>query len=290
MATRRQIAANRKNAKRSTGPRTGAGKARSAMNSARHGLLAQFHLIPGEDPQEFSKFAEEAGAVLKPQGAVEESYFDRWTKDTWLLNRLDNVQSALLLKEESLDDLSTDDIFSSLESLHVLSGRAFDKIQKIEKLMHEPRARSDGNKPAMDQNKRDAGSISDADMAEIERGAELESLKTLFIKHLNHRSSEMGLASNRAWSAQTPAKMDRGQGERDGPSADEVINRMARAFSRNRESVALALRYRAKIERSRDNALHELQRFQAARQGQVVAVPEMVDVNMNFTGKEENRG
>lgn len=288
-ATHKQRAANRKNAKRSTGPRSGAGKARSAMNSTRHGLCGQFHLISGENPQEFSKFKEEARAGLKPQGAVEESYCDRWTKDTWLLNRLDNVQSALLLKEESLDDMSLDDIFSYLESLHVLSGRAFDEIQKIEKLMHYPRARSDGNGPAMDQNKRDAGPISDADLAQIERGTELEALKTLFVKQLIPRASKMSSAPNKAWSAQTPAKIDRGQGESDGPSADEVINRMARAFSRNRESVALALRYRAKIERSRDNALHELQRFQAARHGQVVAVPEMVDVTVNFTGKEENR-
>lgn len=38
MATEKQIAANRANAKRSTGPRTFAGKCRSAQNAYRHGL------------------------------------------------------------------------------------------------------------------------------------------------------------------------------------------------------------------------------------------------------------
>ena len=38
MATERQIAANRRNARRSTGPRTPAGKARSSRNARRHGL------------------------------------------------------------------------------------------------------------------------------------------------------------------------------------------------------------------------------------------------------------
>ncbi|UVO27595.1 hypothetical protein [Bradyrhizobium arachidis] len=40
MATEKQIAANRKNAARSTGPRTISGKARSRMNALRHGLAA----------------------------------------------------------------------------------------------------------------------------------------------------------------------------------------------------------------------------------------------------------
>lgn len=40
MATDRQIAANRQNAKRSTGPRSRAGKKRSSRNSFRHGLAA----------------------------------------------------------------------------------------------------------------------------------------------------------------------------------------------------------------------------------------------------------
>lgn len=38
MASKRQIEANRKNAKQSTGPRTDAGKARASRNARRHGL------------------------------------------------------------------------------------------------------------------------------------------------------------------------------------------------------------------------------------------------------------
>jgi hypothetical protein len=40
MATERQIAANRRNARRSTGPRSAAGRKRSSRNSLRHGLAA----------------------------------------------------------------------------------------------------------------------------------------------------------------------------------------------------------------------------------------------------------
>ena len=41
VATEKQIAANRTNAKRSTGPKTATGKSRSSRNSFRHGLSLQ---------------------------------------------------------------------------------------------------------------------------------------------------------------------------------------------------------------------------------------------------------
>jgi hypothetical protein len=51
MATDKQIAANRRNAQLSTGPRTPEGKLRSASNALRHGLFSPKHFIhPGEDP------------------------------------------------------------------------------------------------------------------------------------------------------------------------------------------------------------------------------------------------
>jgi hypothetical protein len=54
MATDLQMAANRRNALLSTGPRSLAGKARSRMNAVSHGLTAQQTLLPGEDPAEYA--------------------------------------------------------------------------------------------------------------------------------------------------------------------------------------------------------------------------------------------
>ena len=50
MATDKQIAANRLNAKNSTGPRTDAGKRRSRRNAIRHGLTAETIIGVLEDP------------------------------------------------------------------------------------------------------------------------------------------------------------------------------------------------------------------------------------------------
>jgi hypothetical protein len=44
---------NRRNAARSTGPRTPEGKSRSRLNALKHGLTARTLVLPGEDPEAF---------------------------------------------------------------------------------------------------------------------------------------------------------------------------------------------------------------------------------------------
>ena len=55
MTTEKQLRANRKNAKKSTGPNTPEGKARSSKNALKHGLLARDAVLPGEDPADFDR-------------------------------------------------------------------------------------------------------------------------------------------------------------------------------------------------------------------------------------------
>ena len=52
MASEAQIAANRANAQRSTGPRTEEGKEKSARNALNHGLCAERVVIDEEDREE----------------------------------------------------------------------------------------------------------------------------------------------------------------------------------------------------------------------------------------------
>src|SRR4051812_21838494 len=65
-----RLAANRANSKRSTGPRSAAGKAVSKFNGLVHGMRAEADILPGEDPAELDRriaaWADELGAETGP--------------------------------------------------------------------------------------------------------------------------------------------------------------------------------------------------------------------------------
>ena len=71
MATRRQIEANRRNAQRSTGPRTRTGKAAAKLNSLKHGLLAEQPVLPDEDGAAFEALRRELAKQFDAVGVIE---------------------------------------------------------------------------------------------------------------------------------------------------------------------------------------------------------------------------
>lgn len=56
MATEAQILANRRNAQKSTGPRTPQGKAAVSQNAVKHGLLARQDVINLESQADFELY------------------------------------------------------------------------------------------------------------------------------------------------------------------------------------------------------------------------------------------
>ncbi len=58
MTSVKQIEANRRNAQKSTGPKTNEGKEVSRLNVLKHGLLAEMLLLPDENVEAFEQLRE----------------------------------------------------------------------------------------------------------------------------------------------------------------------------------------------------------------------------------------
>src|SRR4051812_30858292 len=72
MTSQKKIDANRRNAQKSTGPRTEEGKNRSRRNSLTHGLSGRV-VLPEDQARAVEARTAEYDAELKPEGA-----FERW--------------------------------------------------------------------------------------------------------------------------------------------------------------------------------------------------------------------
>ncbi len=96
MSTLAKIESNRRNAKRSTGPRTTEGKTRSSMNAVRHGLLSRQITLPDEDPDAFAEFLESMTGKLAPAGPLEEVLVERIAVIAWRLRRAVRLESGVI--------------------------------------------------------------------------------------------------------------------------------------------------------------------------------------------------
>jgi hypothetical protein len=63
--------ANRRNALKSTGPRTPEGKDAVRLNALRHGILSREILLPGEDEDALRELGERLRNELQPVGELE---------------------------------------------------------------------------------------------------------------------------------------------------------------------------------------------------------------------------
>ena len=99
-----QLRANRENAKRSTGPRTEAGKARSSRNSFSHGVYsALFGLYCKPECQaeifpEYMRLRRDYRDFFRPESGPEEQLVDELVNVTWRRSQ------TYALREEMLKD------------------------------------------------------------------------------------------------------------------------------------------------------------------------------------------
>ena len=99
MTTKIQIEANRRNATKSTGPRTPKGKAHSSRNALKHGLLAEQVIIVGENVNELSDLEQRLTAEYRPAGVLERELVNQMVASLWRLYRLRKVEAGIFAQQ-----------------------------------------------------------------------------------------------------------------------------------------------------------------------------------------------
>ena len=101
MASKRQIAANRRNAKKSTGPRTPAGKAVVRFNSIRHGFRIHIDSPPVENCPGLIEIRERLLQVWQPQTSAQRRLVAKAARAEWKLIQWRETQIRLLREAET---------------------------------------------------------------------------------------------------------------------------------------------------------------------------------------------
>ena len=101
----KKLEANRKNALRSTGPRTRKGKEAVKRNALKHGILAREIVIPGkEDAVEFSRLHAWLRKDKQPKGFLEEMLVENIVICYWRLRRVLRSEMGEIQKEQNVDE------------------------------------------------------------------------------------------------------------------------------------------------------------------------------------------
>jgi hypothetical protein len=99
--TEKQMEASRLNGAKSHGPVTPEGKAISAQNNLRHGMLAKAILIEGESLEKFYQFMQSLEATWLPVGLIENAFIETMALSQWRQMRLVGMQNAGIDSEVS---------------------------------------------------------------------------------------------------------------------------------------------------------------------------------------------
>ncbi len=98
MASKRQLEANKLNARRSTGPKSELGKARTRLNAVKLGLTARDIVIGDEDPKEFETLRAELEADFESRTRIEYELVEQLAGLLWRLRRIPALEAAIARK------------------------------------------------------------------------------------------------------------------------------------------------------------------------------------------------
>ncbi len=116
MASAKQLAANRANAAKSTGPITEAGKLNSRRNAVKHGLTGHTVLRTPEQDATYNTYRARLYPDLAPANAMELDFAERIIYDSWRIHRASAIESNLYAL---VADISEEDALNEAHAFQV---------------------------------------------------------------------------------------------------------------------------------------------------------------------------
>jgi hypothetical protein len=309
--TSKRLIANRKNALKSTGPKTKSGKAASSRNAVKHGVLAATPVLPGiENREDWEKHRDGLLESLAPVGYLEEMLTIRLAVLAWRLSRVvryeAEVSTAALARAES-----------DLEARHERgSGKPSDpakarkEARRAALVMETLGAlRKSSDKKGLDRES--AVTILWALYSELPKNveevpvpgipddpAEFDAFDHWTFGLLRKAFELHAGAAGMTFDALLKKCILSALEQRDRAKNDEVYlvhqgerwKLLLERESRSRmllepEVLDKVARYESNLERAFFRTLHEIQRLQASRSGAVVPPPATVDVDLTVNPK-----
>ena len=294
MTTLLKIEANRDNSLASTGPRTAEGRAIVSGNAIRHGLLSWKPVIPGlENAEDWKTHLDRTLDSLAPVGYAETLLAERAALLLWRLGRvaryereataiaLENAevrkQPKLEEAEQSVKDAQA--VVTLMEGLHTLPPETELDGEAAAGLLEKTAGAAELDIYEM---RGWPAYVNDSTLEDLDwTAARLLECVQIVAKKAKRDSDD--LLSQVADDARDTLH-----------HAQDKREKLLAAHDRERRSLLLPdtltleklSRYETTLERSLFKALHELERRQAARDGQTVPLPVAVDVNLSGPAHE----
>src|SRR5215469_2628391 len=127
----RKTIANRKNAQKSTGPKTEQGKATVSQNATKHGLTASEMHCEDDLDLNLDEYKESLLKAYKPKGPAEEEVVSRIIAQSWRLRRVNKTDTGIYRTWNENEKVETPTTHGQF-----LKAKTFDTLGRYERAIH----------------------------------------------------------------------------------------------------------------------------------------------------------
>jgi hypothetical protein len=287
----KQIEANGRNARKSTGPKTPAGRAVSKMNAMKHGMLAKEVLVHGkyikESDREFAALHQRLWKDLNPIGTQEEMLVDQIVTAYWRLRRALKAESGEIAL--SVDNGRWERTHHDIMSTTMLWGMSSDPVYSMRKSALGNFIMENQLKEVRASVEKEGELTEAAIQSVIFQGEPYSLTKDLEKLRSQSQQNPEGLeatALRTRQKEQALAFLDRKlrfiareKFECEEYEAKEEEARQAAAVLPSPDMLDKIIRYSTMLERQLCRAMNQLERVQRRRQGEAVPPPLTLEVS-----------